>query len=173
MPRVSQYSKVYISDQLIISRCHTLTGSGGVKRWNQRTARKVVVTAQATAPVGDYLNHDNYHFFWRPTYVPGCYRRGFRSDNISIGHRNFSRVGNICPHALWVEKGRESNRGSPRKELYSWARFPGDAFESRGTGGFRGIYFLYPLAKSIYTASKMKSVRSRRAGSVARSIFGF
>lgn len=144
--------ETWVSEALIIRACNTPGGSGGVMRWNQKVARESVVVLTAKARIGSKLDHMDPTDF----YVPGCYKRGFRQHNYGNGVYTQSQIGNVCPHARYVELGRGHSYGH---EALS-SRFVKGGMKmmtpKHGTSGFSGDGAIYSTVKDVCRANGMR-----------------
>lgn len=130
------FSRVVISDLLVIKALNTPGGSGGVWRWIEAVKRDTIKNAIRIAPTNDPLNAIHRGG------VVGTYRASFRSDGRgSNGHFLRRSIYNTADHARIVEHGRRSTRGG-RWEVFYWSQHPGREIRTRGTSGRHGDHVL-------------------------------
>lgn len=99
MPR---WITVRVSDKLIIKACNTETGSGGVARDMNETAKKVKLRAIQLSPRNNPMNATHRGG------VVGTYQRSFKTRRYGNGHILVREIWNTAKHAAVVEDGRRS-----------------------------------------------------------------
>jgi hypothetical protein len=135
---MASFTKVEISEALVIKALNTPSGSGGVWRWIEGVAQQTRRNAIKIAPVGNPL--DSLH---RPE-PPGRYKKSFRIRRVgSNQHILVRQIINTAPHAIIVEKGRRSTRFDPSSkggpwERFSWSKRGGKFGSYAGTSGRAG-----------------------------------
>lgn len=128
MPQTS-----YISETLVIRALNTPGGSGGVARFADRVARRMVAQAISIAPmgeVGDAGSRDG---------LVGVYKASFHWKKVRGGNAHHVRrdIYNSAGHARFVEFGRGRSWGYEKFTSHGqWRR------TIRGTAGWPGQHVL-------------------------------
>lgn len=105
MPR---WVTVRVSDKLIIKACNTPSGSGGVARSMNKTAKKVKLRAVQLSPRNNPMNATHRGG------VVGTYQRSFKTRRYGNGHILVREIWNTSDHAAIVEDGRRSTHWGQR-----------------------------------------------------------
>lgn len=135
-------------------------------RWNRKVAEESVALLRMNARVGSRADHTSPHSF----YVPGCYKNGFLWRNFGNGAWTQSEIANTCPHAYFVEMGRNPSGG---KEAFSSihltsAKGIGMRTPKHGTKGFSGDGAMSDTVHAVARANGMKGeIRSIAAIAIA------
>jgi hypothetical protein len=126
MPR---WVTVRVSDKLIIKACNTPSGSGGVARSMNKTAKKVKLRAVQLSPRNNPMNATHRGG------VVGTYQRSFKTRRYGNGHILVREIWNTSDHAAIVEDGRRSTRWG---QTFWEDRWPGHRhWLGRAGGGMR------------------------------------